>query len=382
MAARKTINMHGVRVLQDGNLRLTPLATWPRRTKLSRMISLRLRALALASAALSILSCGSSNTDTAPSPAPTSDAAADAAIDAAVIVNHSTPATTPIGDGGDDVGSATGATASDGETDAGPSTPQTFIRVADWTPDAPSAGFDLCLAPAGTSNWAGPLLAQTFPAGSLGQGGANGLQFPAVTKYFGVAPGQYDIQLVASGATDCTTGLLAETDLPALAVNAHTTFATVGDVNPRGNDTGLKIAAFFDDVTVSNGQAAVRVINAIPSVAYLDVGTGSLMAQNFAAIFTSVGFAVVGETLADGGTLGITGYLSMAPATNAQFSAHATGTETTDTATATHVSLGAGSATTMAVVNGANNGFPPQFLVCTDNATPSDEQTPCMVYAQ
>ena len=91
----------------------------------------------------------------------------------------------------------------------------------------------MCLAPAGTTAWVGPLLAQTFPAGSLGQGGANGLQFPAVTRYFGVAPGQYDIQVVASGSTDCTVGLLAETDLPALGVNARTTFATVGDVNPR-----------------------------------------------------------------------------------------------------------------------------------------------------
>jgi hypothetical protein len=377
MAPGKTINMHDVRVLQDGTLRLTLLATWSRRTKLSRMITLRLRALALASTAFSALGCGTSNTATAPAPAPADAAAADAAV----IVVHATPATTPISDGGDD-GGAMDATATDSEIDAGPSTPQTFIRIADWTPDAPSAGFDLCLAPAGTSAWAGPLLAQTFPPGSLGQGGANGLQFPAVTKYFGIAPGRYDIQLVASGATDCSTGLLAETDLPALGPNARTTFATVGDVDPRGNDTGLKIAAFFDDVTVSSGQAEVRVIDAIPSVAYLDVGTGSLTAQNFAALFTSVGFGVVGQTLADGGILGITGYVPFAPGTNLQFSAHATGTETTDTATATHVSIGAGSITTMAVVNGANNGFPPQFLICTDNAPASDQQTPCMVYAQ
>ena len=334
--------MHGVRVLQDGNLRLTPLATWSRRTKLSRMISLRLRALALASAALSILSCGSSNTDTAPSPAPTSDAAADAAIDAAVIVNHSTPATTPIGDGGDDVGSAMDATASDGETDAGPSTPQTFIRVADWTPDAPSAGFDLCLAPAGTTTGSGPCSRRCSPRDRSGRAAPTACSFPAVTKYFGVAPGQYDIQLVASGATDCTTGLLAETDLPALAVNAHTTFATVGDVNPRGNDTGLKIAAFFDDVTVSNGQAAAAghqrdPVGGLPRRRHRIADGAKLRRALHERRVRRRGGDPRGR-----GTLGITGYLSMAPATNAQFSAHATGTETTDTATATHVSLGAG----------------------------------------
>ena len=156
----------------------------------------------------------------------------------------------------------------------------------------------------------------------------------------------------------------------------------MGDVNPTGNDTGLKIAAFFDDATVSSEEATLRIINVIPLVAYLDVGTGSLMARDFGPLFTSVGFGVVGESLADGGVLGLTGYLPIAPVTDAQFSAHPTGTDTTDTATATHVSLRGGSLTTMAVINGANGGFPPQFLICADNGLPTDEQTPCMVYAQ
>ena len=368
-----------MRALRDGKVRLTLLATWPRRAKLSRMTEVP-RALALACAAL-LVGCGKGNADPLPAPSAPGDAAAEAAVTA---TSASAGPMTPQRDAGAE-GAASDAGAAEGtasDADAGVAAAQAFVRLANWTPDAPSAGFDACLAPTGTSGWIGPLLARTFPEGSLGQGGANGLQFPSVTKYFGVAPGQYDMQVVASGSTDCTTGLLPVTPLPALGLASRTTLATVGDVDPRGNDTGLKVAVFFDDVEAPSREAAVRIINAIPSVAYLDVGTGSLMAHDFAALFTSAGFGVVGASLADGGSLGLTGYASIAPVMGAQFSAHPTGTETTDTATATGVSLSAGSVTTMAVINGANGGFPPQFLVCTDSGPVSDEQTPCRVYAQ
>ena len=303
------------------------------------------------------------------------------------MVAHTTPVEPPTPDDGGLETDALGddAAASDGATQAAPdapSAPSTFIRLADWTPDAPSAGFDACLAPTGTTSWIGPLLAQTFPPGSLGQGGANGLQFPAVTQYFGVAPGQYTIQIITAGTTDCTSGVLPMTDLPMLALDEHTTIATVGDVNPRGNDTGLKVAVFFDDEAAPSGGAAVRIINTVPSVAYVDFGTGSLTMQNFVPLVTGAGFGVVGVDLADGGTVGITGYFVTAPVTNAQFSTHATGTSTMDIATATHVTLAAKTLTTMAVINGSNGGFPPQMLICTDSATPIDRQTPCMVYAQ
>jgi hypothetical protein len=347
------------------------------------------RALALACAALPLVGCGNGNADAAP--APPGDAAAEAAA-AHANAGPMAPRSDPdAGEIASDAGAGEKGTASDAgageertasDADAGAAVPRAFVRLADWTPDAPSAGFDACLAPTGTSAWIGPLLAQTFPAGSLGQGGANGLQFPSVTEYFGVAPGQYDLQVVAPGSTDCTTGLLPVTRLPALGLGSRTTLATVGDVDPRGNDTGLKVAVFFDDVEATSREATVRIINVIPSVAYLDVGTGSLLAHDFAALFTSAGFGVVDSNLADGGSLGLTGYTSIAPVTAAQFSAHPTGTDTHDTATATNVSLAAGSVTTMAVINGANGGFPPQFLVCTDSGPASDDQTPCMVYAQ
>lgn len=323
------------------------------------------------------MGCGSSNGDPAPAAAPPTDAAVEATV-----VTHTIPVAPPGSEAG--APQDTDASASD---DAGPdatmdAAPSAFIRLANWTPDAPSAGFDACLAPDGTTSWIGPVLAQNFPPGSLGQGGANGLQFPNVTQYFGVAPGQYSVQIIAAGSTDCTAGLLPTTDLPGLVLNAHTTIATVGDVNPRGNDTGLKIAVFFDDTTAPADAAAVRIINTIPSVAYLDFGTGTLAGQNFAPLVTGAAFAVVGSNLVGGGTPGITGYFPVPASASAQFSVHPTGTSTTDTASATHVPLAAKSVTTMTIVNGSNGGFPPQFLVCSENAPPMDHQTSCLVYAQ
>lgn len=265
---------------------------------------------------------------------------------------------------------------------AGP--PQSFVRIANFTPDAPAVGFDFCLAPSGTTSWVGPLLAQDLPPASLGQGGGpNGVQFAAVSAYFPVTPGQYDLQLVQAGATSCATGVTAVMNgVPALVANAYTTFATVGDVNPTGNDAALKVAVFADDTTVASGSASLRVINAIPSVAAIDVGTGSLRNDDFTAIFTLVAFGAPGMSLADGGTPDVNGYATLSPMSGALFSAHQSSVGTADLATATNVSLAAGSVTTMALISGRNSGPPPQFLVCTDNAPAVGSESACRVVPQ
>jgi hypothetical protein len=265
---------------------------------------------------------------------------------------------------------------------AGP--PQSFVRIANFTPDAPAVGFDFCLAPSGTTSWVGPLLGQDLPPASLGQGGGpNGIQFAAVSAYFPVTPGQYDLQLVQAGATSCATGVIpVMSGVPALTANAYTTFATIGDVNPTDDDAAMKVAAFADDVTVASGSTSLRVINAIPSVAAIDVGTGSLRNDDFTAIFTLVPFGAPGMTLADGGAPDFNGYVTLSPMSGALFSAHQSSVGTADLATATNVSLKAGSVTTMALINGKNSGPPPQFLVCTDNGAAVGSESPCNVVAQ
>jgi hypothetical protein len=295
----------------------------------------------------------------------------------------------------DDAGAAEASTSGSGSdaaasidakaTEAGdatsPSPTQTFIRIADWSPDAPASGIDICLAPSGTTNWMGPLLGQLLPPGSLGQGGPNGVQFPSVTEYLGIAPGQYDIQIVGAGATNCTSGMVSTTGLPRLEAGQHTTFASVGDLHVTDNDAAQKVAVFFDDVTPSAG-AQLRGINAVPSIAYIDFGEGSLGAQNFVPLVTAIAFGSAGNNLADGGTTGLSGYFAVAAGMGLQFSGHPTGVLTADTAKASNVTLASGSVTTMAFVNGENGGFPPQLLVCTDNGPIADHQTPCKVFVQ
>jgi hypothetical protein len=261
--------------------------------------------------------------------------------------------------------------------DASPPT-LSFVRLADFAPDAPASGYDFCLTLAGTTTWMGPLLASSFPRGSLGQGGANGIQFPWVSAYLGVPPGTYDLQLVAPGATDCQTGVIAPTfGLPGLVVGAHTTFAVVGNVLQRGSDAALKIAVFADDTTVTE-RAALRFINAISTVGYADVGTGLEMNGTFAPLVIDVAFATVGMVLADGGATDPNGYLTLAPVSGAVFSAHPTGVTTTDSDSATNVSLMARSVTTVVLLD-SQNGRPQQFLACTETAPPNGAQSPCTV---
>src|SRR5262249_10590599 len=94
------------------------------------------------------------------------------------------------GASGDDGGAAADARPSDRSTpadasadvagyDVAPGQPSGHVRFADWTPDAPAAGFSFCLAPQGSSTWMGPFQPQ-------------GLPFPNVAAYVDVPPGDYD----------------------------------------------------------------------------------------------------------------------------------------------------------------------------------------------
>ncbi len=224
------------------------------------------------------------------------------------------------------------------------------------------------------------MLEQSLPAHTLGEGGPNGIQFSAVSAYFPVPPGQYDLQLVDAGASSCATGLIPTTHgLPALVENGFATLATVGDVDPTDAAASLTVVGFLDDATVQGGQAALRVINALPSVAHIDLGTGSLAAGTFSAIVTDVAFGAASTFAADGGPTDPDGYATTAPVTSVVFSAHPTGVLTTDAALAPNVSLHAGSVTTMGVVQRKN--LSPQIVACTDDGAPLGSQSPCTVFS-
>lgn len=275
---------------------------------------------------------------------------------------------------------ASGDDAGRSEADAGAPPTQSLVRIANFAAGAPAGGYDVCLAPAGTTSWMNPILSTTFPAGSLGSGGS-GVPFPSVTQYFPVAPGTYDLQLVAAGA-GCDKGVIAPTyGLPALTVGSRTTFAAVGDARPTGNDAPLKVVAFQDEQSAGADAATLRIINAIPSMGYVDVGTGSMASNTFSPLAVYVAFGTAGTRLGDGGAADGAGYALVAPWSGVQLSAHPSGTPT-DAVTASNVSLAAGSATTMVLVGGGNGITPPQFLACTDSAPMQGALSACALVAR
>jgi hypothetical protein len=266
----------------------------------------------------------------------------------------------------------------DARVDAGP---QALVRIANFVPDAPAAGFDLCLAPTGTTNWMGPLLARSFAPGSLGQGGPNGIQFSSVSRYFAIPPGLYDAQIVNTGS-NCSQGLIPPTyGLPELDDGSFATFAFFGDVTPAGNDPMMSVALFLDDATAPSGTFSLRVINAVPSIGNLDVGMGSFTGGDFSALLPFVSFGRASTGLVDGGSADDNWYVSLNPVRDVEFSMHDSG-GTADRATASHLTIPAGPVITMALINGKTGGKRPQFMVCTDNAPPAGAKSACGVVPQ
>ncbi len=282
-------------------------------------------------------------------------------------------------DGGVNTDTGLGADTSTGDDGGdGAAAPSTNVRLADWSPDAPAAGYDFCVSPHGTNPpvWSGPQLATVQVS----------LAFPTVTTYFGLDVGQYDLEIVAAGATDCTTpvaGTATITNLPSLAQDMFYTIAFVGDSMQGGTDPTLTAVGFQDDgVPTTATNANVRFYNAAPSLngtTTVDFGTGALGASSFSGLETAVAFATLAATGGDAGVAPDTnGYVSVPAFTSAtEFSAHTTTGATTDTATASSQMVAAGTSATLVLINGKTGGAnPASFLVCLgDGTTPATGAT-------
>jgi len=253
----------------------------------------------------------------------------------------------------------------------GAAAPSTNVRVANWSPDAPAAGYDFCVSPHGTNPpvWSGPQLATVQVS----------LAFPAVTTYFGLDVGQFDLEIVAAGAADCTTpvtGTSTITNLPSLAQDMFYTIAFVGDSTASGSDPTLTAVGFQDDgIPATAANANVRFYNAAPSLngtTTVDFGTGALGASSFSGLETAVAFAALATAGGDAGVAPDTnGYVSVpAFATATEFSAHTTVGASTDTATASSQMVAAGTSATLVLINGKTGGATPaSFLVCLGDGT-------------
>jgi len=290
----------------------------------------------------------------------------------ACTVNSTTNNNAPTGDDGgvepvaDSGGTTTdtGAPAvDDGAVDSGEdaAAPQAFIRIADWSPDAPAV--DVCFNEVGGS-WAGqvPQLAQIVAAadGGLADAGAAGIIFPQVTSYLIISPDTYEVRLVAAGAADCGASVV---DLPSVTVaaNTYTTIAGVGEMTPVATDQPLSLISFTDEVSAPAGQIAVRFINASPSPLQspADLGTGSLAGTGgpYAPLFTGVAFGQAGGAAgSDAGTVDANGYVAINPLATATLSAHPATSASDGTVAVNDVTIGATAAATIALVNGVSNG--------------------------
>jgi hypothetical protein len=245
------------------------------------------------------------------------------------------------------------------------SAPAAQVRLADWSPDAPSSGYDVCVAPHGTSSWSGPLLAQELgDAGTLGDAREPALQFPAVTNYlFALAPGPYDVAVVEPGG-DCTSPVAKATELPSLAVGSWYTMAIIGDRSPAGPDPALSVLVLTDDSTASNATA-VRFLDVAPSIASADFGEGTL-ATGFVPLAIGVPYGEIATMDDDGGMApDPNGYVVFSSIGSVTLSAHASAGGASDLAVAPNQSLGPGTVATVALVGGKTGGPPPQLVVCT-----------------
>lgn len=258
---------------------------------------------------------------------------------------------------GDDDSDSASPSASGPDT-VQPMTQPVKLRVAHLSPDAPAV--DVCLAPAGTGRFAGPVLEQA--------GGAAGLDYGQVTRYLDVDAGAYDVRIVAASAPDCATPAVPDTTGVTLEAGSTLTVAATGLAAPGADQPAFALVPFVDETEVAAGTAKVRFIHASPGTPPVDVGAGS--GTSFTPLFTAVEFPAIDDDLAP------TGYLETPPLSDATLSARATGT-TDDALVVEGVTLPAGAIVTV-FATGLLGGDPPlAALVCTDDTAETTLLSQC-----
>jgi len=278
---------------------------------------------------------------------------------------------------GDDGGNTdTGVDTDTGTTDGGTeaAAPEAFIRLANWSPDSPTVGYDFCVATHGQTTYSGPVLAA---ATSSDAGAGLTLGFPTVTTYFGIDPATYDIEIVAGDAADCSSPVgTANTSIltGGLADGNYYTIAIIGDTTVAGSDPTLTTIGFQDDAVRTDGNVNVRFLNAAPSLngsTTVDFGTGALGSSSFAGLESAVAFGALATTAGgDAGTPDSNGYVVQpAYTSDTEFSGHTTTGGNTDTATASSQTIGANSSATLVLINGKTGGTAASFLVCQGDST-------------
>jgi hypothetical protein len=230
-----------------------------------------------------------------------------------------------------------------------PGTAPVHVRVAHLSPDAPAV--DFCAAEHDSGKFTGPVLA--------GNGLPAGLSYGSVTAYLTLPAAQYDIRLVAPGATDCSTplgGLADFTSLPDIPSGASVTIAAEG-LAAIGSITPLTLRAYVDDTQVLSGMAKLRFVHASPGTPAVDVGTGG--GALFQTLFSDVAFGDVAATN--------DGYIETVPLAGVELSARAHGA-LSDALSITPTVLPANTiSTAFAIGELSSTTAPLRVLLCDDN---------------
>jgi hypothetical protein len=124
----------------------------------------------------------------------------------------------PAGDSASPTPGLDGGGGGDSSADAAPAPAQTYLRIGHVSPDSPP--LDVCVAPHGAIVFQGPLVGQLAAglaaasgrAGDAGDAGgaqaeedagAAGVVYGQISAYVPLPPGQYDVRIVAAGASSC-----------------------------------------------------------------------------------------------------------------------------------------------------------------------------------
>ncbi len=314
---------------------------------------------------------------------------------------RTTPATrTPMPARALDAATATEGDDASDEGDAAPT--QAMVRFAQLSPDAPP--LDVCLAPRGTGDYKGPMLAAARGERRHARRRERPRAvFTKVSAYFAIDPGAYDVRLVPAGATSCTPGAAdagsadasagadagadadagtdadagagadasagagadadAETDagvdagppagptlplppdttnLPAFVAGHFATVLLVGDLAPVGGDAPFRMAAVQDDASLAGGGASLRAINALPAVPRPTSASGRRGARGPPSSRTSRSARPASSAAPSQGNADANGYLPIAPFGPGAFSVRASGDAAGDIASSQRATVSPG----------------------------------------
>jgi hypothetical protein len=189
-----------------------------------------------------------------------------------------------------------------------------------------------------------------------------------VSPYVSVAPGQYDIRVVASGSSDCTVALVPDAyDLPLLSAGVTETLAVVGDTFGQGADPSALLVAFADDTTVSSSRVALRFVDAVPSVIEVTFASGTIATATSVPYISAAQFGGAGVDT-DAGVLDSNDYVASPPISGAIWSLINANGGTTTLVSVEGASIPAGHLATVVAVGGESgpNQNAIGILLCTD----------------